>query len=79
MESVMSRSSVVTSLILTLASCGHVGVVGIEPRGGADPELEIVGPMGAAPKGCQNPGFVDELTTPYAIDVRCAALEAYER
>jgi len=71
----MSRRSVVTSFILTLATCGHVGVVGIEPRGGGDPELEIVGPMGAAPTDCENPRFVDELTTPYAPDVRCAALE----
>jgi hypothetical protein len=67
-----------TLLVLMIASCGHVGVVGIEPRGGAEPELEIVGPMGIEPRWCENPRFVDELTTPYAIDYRCATANARE-
>jgi hypothetical protein len=75
----MIRWSVMTSFMLTIAACGHVVVVGIEPRGGDEPALEIVGPMGVAPTDCENPRFVDELTTPYAIDVRCAAWEVRER
>jgi hypothetical protein len=78
-ESVMGFPPVVTSFILMLASCGHVAVVGIEPRGGGDPEFEIVGPIGAAPTACENPRFVDEPTTPYAIDVRCAAMDTSEQ
>jgi hypothetical protein len=74
----MSCRRIVTSFILTLASCSHVAIVGIEPHGGAEPEFEIVGPMGAVPTGCENPRFVDELTTPYAINVRCFALDGYE-
>jgi len=68
------RVRILARLVWMLAGCGHVGVVGIEPRGGGDPEVEIVGPMGIRPTGCENPRFVDEQTTPYAIDRRCAAL-----
>jgi hypothetical protein len=75
----MSPRSVLASLMLTLASCAHVAVVGIEPRGGGYPEPEIVGPMLAAPTGCENPRFVDEPTTPYAIDVRCPSMDAHEQ
>jgi hypothetical protein len=62
---------VLARFVWMLASCGHVGVIGIEPRGGGDPEVEIVGPMGSRPTGCENPRFVDEPTTPYAVDRRC--------
>jgi hypothetical protein len=58
-------------VVLLLASCGHVGVLGVEPHGGGEPELEIVGPAGSSSASCENPGFVDEPTTPYAIDDRC--------
>jgi len=64
-------------LALMLASttgCAGVqlGVVGIERRPGADTELEIVGPMTTADLShCTNPRFVDEPTTPTAIDARC--------
>jgi len=50
----------------------ELGVVGIERRPGADTELEIVGPMATADLArCTNPRFVDEPTTPAAIDIRC--------
>ena len=75
----MSSHRVAMTFILMIASCGHVGIVGIEPRGGAETELEIVGPTDTIPKECGNPRFIDELTTPYAIDVRCFALDGYER
>jgi hypothetical protein len=75
----MIRHRVLTSVMLTLASCGHVSVVGIEPRGGGDPEVEIVGPASIAPTDCENPRFVDEPTTPYAIDVRCAEMRGHEQ
>jgi hypothetical protein len=74
----MIGRSVLTSLVLTLASCGHFSVLGIEPRGGGDPEVEIVGPASSAPTDCENPRFVDEPTTPYAIDVRCAEMNGQE-
>jgi hypothetical protein len=75
----MSWGRIATSLILTIASCSHIAVVGIGPRGGAESEVEIVGPTDALPTDCENPRFVDELTTPYAIDVRCVAVDGYER
>jgi hypothetical protein len=60
-------------LLSMLAGCVHFGVVGIEPRAGGEPELEIVGPTGTDPASCEHPRFVDDPTTPYAIDHRCAA------
>jgi len=47
-------------------------VVGLDRRPDADVDLEIVGPTAAAdPSGCLQRRFVDEPTTPAAIDVRC--------
>jgi hypothetical protein len=68
------RIRVLAQLVSMLAGCAHVGVLGIEPRGGGDPEVEVVGPMGTRPTACEHPRFVDEQTTPYAIDRRCDAL-----
>jgi hypothetical protein len=75
----MSHCSIVMSFVLMLVSCAHVVVVGVEPRGGDEPALEIVGPIDVAPTDCENPRFVDEITTPYAIDVRCAAWDRTSR
>ena len=58
-------------LLLLLASCAHIGVVGVEPHGSADPVLDIVGPTGTDPATCESPRFVDDPTTHYAIDDRC--------
>jgi hypothetical protein len=65
--------SLVAGLVSMLAGCVHFGVVGIEPRTDGEPELEIVGPAATDPASCEHPRFVDEPTTPYAIDHRCAA------